>query len=308
MIARIVGGLSKGNIALSMSIITDVSTPATRGRAMALVGIAFSLGFIVGPMIGATFAAFADKGSATWYWYPAAFATLLAVADVLFVCVQLEETLPVARRSRWQSALTTMRLYMSVPALFRFAAVRGLRPTEKEQLRRLGWINFLYLFVYSGLEFTVTFLMYHKFGYTSLDQAKMFLTTGVVMTALQGGVVRRLPESSTKRAAVAGLWLIVPAFVVVGLAESTAMLYAGMVLFAICKCERSWFWDNKLLRIVLHSHRICGHMHDGAGVQVRQRRPEGHRAGHLSLAGRIGTSSGSDSGFNWYVFFELNVV
>ena len=35
-----------------MSIMTDVSTPATRAKGMALVGVAFSLGFLFGPMIG----------------------------------------------------------------------------------------------------------------------------------------------------------------------------------------------------------------------------------------------------------------
>lgn len=47
-----------------------------------------------------------------------------------------------------------------------------------KSLQTIGLIYFMYLFLYSGLEFTVTFLMYHKFGYTSMDQAKMFLTTG----------------------------------------------------------------------------------------------------------------------------------
>jgi MFS family permease len=52
VLARFVGGLSKGNISLSMAIITDVSNKENRGKGMALVGIAFSLGFIVGPLIG----------------------------------------------------------------------------------------------------------------------------------------------------------------------------------------------------------------------------------------------------------------
>lgn len=77
--------------------------------------------------------------------------------------------------------------------------------------------------------------MYHKFGYTSIDQAKMFLTTGVVMALLQGAVVRRLPERVTKQSALLGLYLIVPAFVVVGLAKDSTLLYAGMILFAICE-------------------------------------------------------------------------
>lgn len=77
--------------------------------------------------------------------------------------------------------------------------------------------------------------MYHKFGYTSIDQAKMFLTTGVVMAVLQGSVVRRLPNRQTKKSAVLGLYLIVPAFILVGLATDGKLLYAGMILFAICK-------------------------------------------------------------------------
>ena len=42
-----------GNVSLSTAIVTDVSTPATRGKGMAMIGVAFSLGFLFGPMIGA---------------------------------------------------------------------------------------------------------------------------------------------------------------------------------------------------------------------------------------------------------------
>lgn len=122
-------------------------------------------------------------------------------------------------------------------ALFSFAAVKNLRKNEMHSLKQIGFIYFVYLFIYSGLEFTVTFLMYHKFGYTSIDQAKMFLTTGVVMALLQGGVVRRLPPHLTKQSAVFGLYLIVPAFILVGLAKDSKLLYAGMVLFAICESD-----------------------------------------------------------------------
>lgn len=34
ILARILGGISKGNVSLSMAIISDVTTPASRGRAM----------------------------------------------------------------------------------------------------------------------------------------------------------------------------------------------------------------------------------------------------------------------------------
>lgn len=97
VLARFVGGLSKGNISLSMAIITDVSDTKTRARAMALVGIAFSIGFIVGPMIGAMFSIYSDKTSSSWFWYPAMFAFVLSIADVAFILLFLQETLPKVR-------------------------------------------------------------------------------------------------------------------------------------------------------------------------------------------------------------------
>lgn len=44
---RTLGGLSKGNISLSTAIVTDVSSEEKRGKGFAMIGIAFSLGFIV---------------------------------------------------------------------------------------------------------------------------------------------------------------------------------------------------------------------------------------------------------------------
>lgn len=98
VLARFVGGLSKGNISLCMSVITDVSSEKTRGRGMALVGVAFSLGFIVGPMIGALFAIFSNKSSGPWFVLPSLLAFGLAVGDLLVLIFGLKETLPKVSR------------------------------------------------------------------------------------------------------------------------------------------------------------------------------------------------------------------
>lgn len=236
VLARFVGGLSKGNISLSMAVITDVSNKENRGKGMALVGIAFSLGFIVGPIIGAVFSRFSDKSSNDWFAYPAIFAMCLATLDAVFVMFCLKESLPVEKRAKTVINSVSQALeHISIPSLFRFDAVKNLSKADMESLKQLGFIYFVYLFIYSGLEFTVTFLMFHKFGYNSMDQAKMFLTTGVIMTILQGSVVRRIKLERTQKAAVFGLILIVPSYVIVGLAESSFWLYVGMILYAICK-------------------------------------------------------------------------
>ncbi|XP_037818965.1 major facilitator superfamily domain-containing protein 10 [Lucilia sericata] len=234
VLARFVGGLSKGNISLCMSIITDVSSEKTRGRGMALVGVAFSLGFIVGPMIGALFAIFSNKSTGPWFVLPSLLAFGLAVGDLLVLVFCLKETLPKEKRVKEiSSSLSYAWQLLNVSSIFRFASIKNVSQKQIKSLQTIGMIYFVYLFLYSGLEFTVTFLMYHKFGYNSMDQAKMFLTTGIIMTVLQGSVVRRLPEQKVQKYAVFSLYLLVPAFILVGLAHSAFVLYMGMILYAI---------------------------------------------------------------------------
>lgn len=55
------------------------------------------------------------------------------------------------------------------------------------------------------------------------------------MAIIQGGYVRRIPENKIKTTAVTGLWIIIPSFVSIGFAQSPALLYVGLLLFAVCK-------------------------------------------------------------------------
>lgn len=81
--------------------------------------------------------------------------------------------------------------------------------TERWLLRQTGWIYFHFLFLYSGLEFTLCFLTHLHFNYSrsvfiltlqtatltfghSMQQGKMFLFMGTVMALTQGGLVRRI--------------------------------------------------------------------------------------------------------------------
>ncbi|XP_012283292.1 major facilitator superfamily domain-containing protein 10 [Orussus abietinus] len=235
VLARFIGGLSKGNINLSMAIISDVTSSKTRGRAMALVGIAFSIAFVVGPMIGALFAWNSSK-SREGYWFaiPASFALLLSIIDLLYIAYNLEESLPLKYRAKsLASGIQDAIAYINPMDLFQFNGVSGLTSHELHSLRVLGRCYFLYLFIYSGLEFTLTFLTHHFFGFTSMQQGWMFLGIGLTMAILQGSWVRRIPSHKTKTVAELGLWLIIPAFICVGLAKDKLMLYLGVFLFAV---------------------------------------------------------------------------
>lgn len=84
--------------------------------------------------------------------------------------------------------------------------------SDRALLQQTGWIYFLFLFLYSGLEFTLCFLTHLHFNYSrsvpcsccccrrrlthtpyaSMQQGKMFLFMGTVMALTQGGLVRRI--------------------------------------------------------------------------------------------------------------------
>lgn len=234
VLARFVGGLSKGNVSLSMAIVTDVSTVAQRGMGMALVGIAFSVGFIIGPLIGAMFAKWSHTQEGDWFVMPALFALMLSVLDLMFVIFFYKESLPQEKRSKSVARSMSQALaYISISDLFMFTPLGNLPKEKLTELRGLGLSYFVYLFIYSGLEFTLTFLTHHKFRYTSMQQGWMFCTIGLTMAILQGTWVRRLPSHSMKKTALLGLLLIIPAFFCVGLASTQSLLYLGLLLFAV---------------------------------------------------------------------------
>ncbi|XP_026678055.1 major facilitator superfamily domain-containing protein 10-like [Diaphorina citri] len=130
-------------------------------------------------------------------------------------------------------SLSQALAYISITDLFLFTPVRNLPKSKHEELCGLGRTYFVYLFLYSGLEFTLTFLTHHKFHYTSMQQGWMFFGIGLTMALLQGSWVRRLPSHSMKKTALLGLLIIIPSFFCIGLANSMLLLYFGLFLFAI---------------------------------------------------------------------------
>uniref|UniRef100_A0A2K5MN04 Major facilitator superfamily (MFS) profile domain-containing protein n=1 Tax=Cercocebus atys TaxID=9531 RepID=A0A2K5MN04_CERAT len=87
--SRLIGGISKGNVSLSTAIVADLGSPLARSQGMAVIGVAFSLGFTLGPMLGASL----PLEMAPW------FALLFAASDLLFIFCFLPETLPLEKRA-----------------------------------------------------------------------------------------------------------------------------------------------------------------------------------------------------------------
>nr|XP_002735838.1 PREDICTED: major facilitator superfamily domain-containing protein 10-like [Saccoglossus kowalevskii] len=176
LIARIIGGLSKANVNLSTAIIADVSTVKTRGKGMALIGVAFSLGFTFGPMIGAYFSKISTFKAGEFYIAPALFALSLAVLDIVFIYFFMKETLPLEKRAKSFSSSSRDAFNLISPfALFQFSAVKNCPD--------------------------------------------------------KGSYSRRIPAGSEKKTAVRGMFILMPAFIIIAFASNQILLYIGLALF-----------------------------------------------------------------------------
>ncbi|KAJ2450292.1 hypothetical protein EV183_004386 [Coemansia sp. RSA 2336] len=245
--ARVIAGLSEGNVQLSNTIIADVTDPATRSRGMALVGIAFAVGFTVGPSIGAYFSQLPLESTQprsifTYAPFAAAalFSLVLLLAETLFLYVRLPETLnykrnltetPAGGDSGTEDAAT--------------GSPKPVQPdtesSSKQRQRRLNLLHFTYLFFFSGMEYTLTFLTHDKFAFSNGQQGRLLGFIGILSTLLQGMWVRRHRGKSAHKdkdmvvkgmlACSAGLLCI--AYCTAVKSGSTLLLWMGAVGFAV---------------------------------------------------------------------------
>src|SRR5260221_2986884 len=96
--ARAFAGICAGNIAAAQAYIADVTPPEKRARGMGMIGAAFGLGFIIGPVIGGVVAG-SDLKTADLQT-PGLIAAGLSATALLGVVFLLQESLSTAARGR----------------------------------------------------------------------------------------------------------------------------------------------------------------------------------------------------------------
>nr|XP_060511516.1 major facilitator superfamily domain-containing protein 10 isoform X3 [Panthera onca] len=241
-----------------------------------VIGVAFSLAFTLGPMLGA----FLPAEMVPWL------ALLFAASDLLFIFCFLPETLPAEKRASsigpgFQAAADLL----SPVALLRFSAVaRGQDPPAGDgirHLRRLGLVYFLYLFLFSGLEFTLSFLAHQRFQFSSLQQGKMFFFIGLTMATVQGAYARKISPGSEIAAVKRAILLLVPAFLLIGWGLTLPALGLGLLLYSFGPPG---------------GRRPASTSRLPPPLPQRLAQAEGHDHGHTSEPGRPGQGSGTHGG------------
>jgi MFS family permease len=211
--SRVFAGICAANLSVASAYIADVSPPEKRSRSMGLIGMAFGLGFILGPALGSFSAKFFGMAGPGWV------ASAICAANFLFTMTFLGEsrkpsTEPQVRRVRLEQWSHTFR-----------------HPT-------VGFLVSLYFFAtfaFATFEVTVGLLLERKFGYGPTAIGYFITYCGVLSALIQGGgigpLIKRFGERKLLSMALvvvaAGLILIPYATSLTGLLVALGIFAAG---------------------------------------------------------------------------------
>jgi DHA1 family tetracycline resistance protein-like MFS transporter len=222
--ARATSGIATANLGTATAYIADITKPEERAKGMGLIGMAFGLGFILGPGIGGALARIPIGGRHGAV--PCFVAAGLSLVNLAWVAFGVAESLPPeARAERPQRTLAPLN----------FGAVRDVARLPGVGLAIA--VNFLVVLSFTNLDQTFTFFCWDLFGIDERGTGYVLAFIGLVAAAVQGGLVRRLSRRCSEAALMrAGTFIQAAAFaglVGAGTAGSRVLLYSAGGLLAL---------------------------------------------------------------------------
>jgi DHA1 family tetracycline resistance protein-like MFS transporter len=173
ILSRMVDGISGANIATAQAAIADSTSERNRTQGLGLIGAAFGLGFIAGPLITFVSLTISDNN----YAVPAFVAAVCSLASILLTAFWFKETLPPEERGQNEGKRPSLSLGAMVQALRHPAVGLLLFLIFAQQLAFGGFEQFLALFTLSRL------------GLNGSGNAIVFVFVGIIIVAVQGGFI-----------------------------------------------------------------------------------------------------------------------
>jgi multidrug resistance protein len=205
-VGRIVDGASGASVAVARATVADLAEPTERPRLMGLLGAAFGLGFVVGPSIGALATLWGPQ-------VPFFVAAGLSLANLAVTIVRLPET-----------------RHGAVPA----PHYRTRAGSQPRVVIRLVVLTFVAITAFSAFETTFALLADDRLGISASEVALWFAGLGLVLVAVQGGMVGPITERLGETNAIRlGLALNAVGFAAISTANVWAVLVAGCVILAL---------------------------------------------------------------------------
>ncbi|MEO8470946.1 MAG: TCR/Tet family MFS transporter [Chryseolinea sp.] len=213
-VGRIIAGMMGASFTTASAYIADVSTPETRAQNFGIIGAAFGLGFIIGPMLGGFLAEFGSR-------VPFMVSAGLSLLNWLYGFFILPESLSVENRRRfdWSRA----NPIGSLMNLKRYPVILGL--------------VFSLILVYvsaHAVQSNWVFYTKEKFDWTPRTVGFSLAVVGLVFAIVQGGLIRIIiPKLGQQRSVYVGLGFSAAGFLLFALATKTWMMFAFTVVYCM---------------------------------------------------------------------------
>lgn len=192
-VTRIGAGISGATIPTAQAYIADITDENSRGKGMAIIGAAFGIGFIFGPLLGSMFVS--DDMTSAPSAAPGYVASALSGLAFLFGLTSLPESL-----KRDSTIRTKSHGWLKFGALLRVAS--------HHTLGRIVLAIFMTTFAFGLFEMTLATLT-KRIGVNDRVNFFVFSYIGLILTLAQGMLVRRLiPRLGELRMAMLGVVLM----------------------------------------------------------------------------------------------------
>lgn len=217
-IGRFIGGAFSASMSTASAYASDISTPENRAKTFGMIGAAFGLGFICGPMIGGLL------GSVS-YQLPFYVGAALCAANAVFGYFFVQESLPLSKRSAFTLAKANP-----------FKAVSRL--LGRRDIGGLIVVFALSTFAQFLLQTTWVLYAHFKFGWGTMENGISLFFVGVTAAVVQAVLLQRLMKKFGEiRLSLIGLTSATLAFLAYGLATDGWMFYviivANLLAFAV---------------------------------------------------------------------------
>ena len=210
LLARVLGGVLAANFAVANAYVADITTPEKRAKSFGLIGAAFGIGYIVGPMVGGLLGSIDIR-------LPFYVAAGLSALNFLYGLLVVPESLPAERRTplQWKRANP-------------ISSLRGLA-----KLRTVGVLvavialaNLAQFILHSTWVLFTNF----RFGWGPRETGLSLFAVGMMAALVQGGLLGWLLRTlGERRVVLAGLASGTLAYVAYGLTTVGWMMYAIIV-------------------------------------------------------------------------------
>jgi DHA1 family tetracycline resistance protein-like MFS transporter len=167
--ARILDGLSGANISTAQAVISDITTEKNRTQGLGLIGAAFGLGFVVGPVIALLSLAVSSNN----YHVPAFVAAGFSLISIIMTLVLLKETHP-----KNNTIFLTGRKEISLQLFF--------ATLKKPMVGFLLVMLFVYQIAFGGFQQLLSLFTLNRLGLNASGNSIIFVWVGILVVSVQG--------------------------------------------------------------------------------------------------------------------------